>query len=171
MIGGIRKIKGRVVSHNSVTVITVVVFQKKVDETFSDITGVTGISDDIIVVGYKSDGSDQDANLTAVLERARATALYFNDKKMVVRCKRIPFIGNIIGADGFEPDLEKVTAIGNMRAPTDVKELQTFLGMANYLGRFTPQLATVQCQCHSEICARRTFPTTGDQNTMQHFQT
>ena len=89
------------------------VFQKKVDETFSDIPGVTGISDDIIVVGYKSDGSDHDANLTAVLERARATGLCFNDKKMVVRCKRIPFFGNIIGADGIEPDTEKVTAIYN----------------------------------------------------------
>ena len=55
------------------------VFQKKVDETFSYIPGVTGISDDIIVVGYKSDGSDHDANLTAVQERARATGLCFND--------------------------------------------------------------------------------------------
>ena len=62
---------------------------------------------------------------------------------MVVRCKRIAFFGNIIGADGIEPDPDKVTAIFNMTAPTDVKELHTFLGMANYLGRFTPHLATV----------------------------
>ena len=45
--------------------------------------------------------------------------------------------------DGIEPDPEKVTAIRNMTAPTDVRELQTCLGMANYLGRFTPHLATV----------------------------
>ena len=45
------------------------------DKTFSDIPGVTGISDDIIVVGYKSAGSDHDAYLTAVLEPARATGL------------------------------------------------------------------------------------------------
>ena len=43
------------------------VFQKKIDETFSDIHGVAGILADIIVVGYKSDGSDHDANLTAVI--------------------------------------------------------------------------------------------------------
>ena len=83
------------------------VFQKKVDETFSDITGVYGISDDIIVIGYTSDGSDHDANLTAILERARATGSCFNDKKMVVLCKSIPFFGNIIGADGIEPDPER----------------------------------------------------------------
>ena len=77
------------------------------------------------------------------MERARATDLCFNDKKMVVRCKRIPFFGHIIGADDIEPDTEKVTAICNMTAPTDVKELETFLGMANHLGRFNPHLATV----------------------------
>ena len=32
--------------------------------------GVSGISDDIIVVGYKSDGSDHVANLTTVLEQS-----------------------------------------------------------------------------------------------------
>ena len=145
------------------------VFQNKVDETFSDIHGVTGISDDIIVAGYKSDGSDRDVSLTAVLVRARATGLCFNDKKMVVRCKRIPFFGNIIGADGIEPDPDKVTAICNMTAPTDVKELQTFIGLANYMGRFTPHLAIVSPPLGDS--ARRTFPTTGNHNTMQHFQT
>ena len=119
------------------------IFQKKVDETFSDIPGVTGISDDIIVVGYKADGSDHDANLKAVLERARTTGLRFNEKKMVVQCKRIPFFGNIIGAEGMEADPAKVSAICNMTAPTDRKELQAFLGLANYLSRFTPHLATL----------------------------
>ena len=46
------------------------VFQRKVDETFGDIPGVTGIADDIVVVGYQEDGKDHDANLKAVLERA-----------------------------------------------------------------------------------------------------
>ena len=126
------------------------VFQKKVHETFSDIPGVIGISDDIIVVGYKSDGSEHDANLTAVLERAQATGLCFNDKKMVVRCKCIPFFGNI-GADDIEPDPEKMTAICNMTAPTDVKELKTFLGMANYTDKFIPDLATVSAPLR-DVC-------------------
>ena len=89
---------------------------------------ITGISEDIIVVGYKSDGSDYDANLTAVLERAPAIGLlWFIDKNMVVWCTRIPFFGNIIGADGAEPDPDKVTAICNMTAPTDIKELHIYI--------------------------------------------
>ena len=42
-----------------------------------------------------------------------------------------------------------------MTAPTDVKELQTFLGLANYLGRFTPHLATVSAPlrdlCNTDV--------------------
>ena len=44
-----------------------------------------------------------------------------------------------------------MTAICNMTAPTDVKELQTFLGLANYFGRFTPHLATVSVPL-SDLC-------------------
>ena len=54
------------------------IFQKKVDETFGDLPGVTGIADDIIVFGYKDDQSDHDANLKAVMERARETRVKLN---------------------------------------------------------------------------------------------
>ena len=52
------------------------VFQRKVDETFCDLAGVTGIADDIVVYGYKSDFSDHDENLLAVLQHAQETQAY-----------------------------------------------------------------------------------------------
>ena len=48
------------------------IFQKKVDETFGDLPGVTGIADDIVI--YGCDPADQDTNLKAVMERARGTS-------------------------------------------------------------------------------------------------
>ena len=65
------------------------VFQRKVDETFGNMPGVTGIADDIIITGFKEDGSDHDANLKAVLERARECSVTFNEEKMVIKCKKI----------------------------------------------------------------------------------
>jgi len=59
-----------------------------------------------------------------VLERARTSGTLFIEEKMVVRCKEIPFFGNLIGADGVRPDPAKVQAIVNMTEPGNVKELQ-----------------------------------------------
>ena len=42
-------------------------FQAKIDETFADMQDFAqGIADDILVVGFKVDGSDHDAALDAV---------------------------------------------------------------------------------------------------------
>ncbi|KAK3699294.1 hypothetical protein QZH41_006441, partial [Actinostola sp. cb2023] len=84
------------------------VFQKKVDETFGDLTGVTGIADDIVVVGFKEDGSDHDTNLQAVMERARSTGLKFNPDKCVIKSTSIPFYGHILSANGLKVDPSKI---------------------------------------------------------------
>ena len=131
------------------------VFQKKVDETFGDLPGVTGIADDIIVFGTKDDGSDHDANLARVIERARQTGLRFNADKLKVRCREIPFFGNIIGTNGLRPHPHKMAAIQEMKPPTDLKELQTFLGLATYLNRYTPLLAKLAAPLRA-LCKKDT---------------
>ena len=129
------------------------VFQERVDNIFGDVPGCTGIADDLIIAGWKEDGSDHDATLKTVLERARSSGLRFNDDKMVVRCKEIPFFGHIIGENGIRPDPSKVQAITAMTEPEDIKELQTFLGMTNYLSRFTPRLSSLSAPLH-DLCKK-----------------
>jgi len=41
------------------------------------------------------------------------------------------------------PHLDRVQAIKEMTSPQDVKGVQRFLGMCNYLSRFTPNLAEI----------------------------
>lgn len=52
------------------------IFRKKVDETFSDLPGLTGITNDIVI--YGNDLADHDANLKAVMEHVQKTGLCFN---------------------------------------------------------------------------------------------
>ena len=99
------------------------IFQKKVDETFGDLTSVTGIADDIIVYGYKADGSDHDENLQAVMTRAQETGLRFNSDKCKIRCTELPFFGHIKSASGRRPDPRKVEAIPNMYPLTCLADL------------------------------------------------
>jgi len=85
------------------------IFQKKVNETFSDLPGVTGIADDIVI--YGSDLADHNANLKAVMERACETSLRFNIHKCKIRCTEIQFFGHIVSTSGLRPDPQKVEAI------------------------------------------------------------
>ena len=42
----------------------------------------------------------------------------------------------------MSPDDDKVKAIRNMKAPTNITEVRRFLGMLNQLSKFSPNLAT-----------------------------
>ena len=117
------------------------VYQGQMDKMFGDIPGVFGIADDLVIAGWDTDGRDHDETLKLVLERARQKHARFNDEKMVVRCKSIPFFGHVIGENGISPDPAKIAAVQQMSRPTDVKSLLSFLGMVNYLNRFTPCLS------------------------------
>lgn len=116
------------------------VFQKKVDQTFEGLPGVIGIVDDIVV--YGKDDAEHDANLIRLMDRTREVGLRLNPNKCKIRQEEIKFFGHIITGNGIKPDPDKIAAIAQMPAPQSVEELQTLLGMANYLARFIPSLAT-----------------------------
>ena len=120
-----------------------VIFQRKVDETFGDLPCVTAIADDIVVYSYNSDFSDHDENLHAFLQSAHETGLCFNLDEYKFRCTRIHFFGHIIGAEGLQPDPRKISSILSMDPSTSLANLQTFLGMVQFLSRFIPDLASI----------------------------
>ena len=53
----------------------------------------------------------------------------------------ITFLGHLISADGIKRDPRKIEAILKMPTPTSKTELQRFLEMINYLGKFLPNLS------------------------------
>ena len=129
------------------------IFQKKIDETFGDLPGVTGIADDIVIYGNSAERHDE--VLKSVLNRARERGLKFNPDKMVVKTQQIKFFGNIIGCDGMKADPAKISAIQQMEQPKNLKELQTFLGMVNYLSRYAPNLSAVTAPLR-DLCKQNT---------------
>ena len=140
------------------------IFQIKMDKIFGSITNVFGIADDIIVAGWSDDGSDHDDALTRVLECARKNNVKFNDDKLVFRQKQLPFFGHIIGEDGVSPDPEKVAAINAMKQPSDVKGLQSFLGMVNYLHRYSPRLSELTAPLR-DLCKQSSEFVWNDEHT------
>ncbi|GFO20836.1 Pol polyprotein [Plakobranchus ocellatus] len=54
----------------------------------------------------------------------------------------IKFLGHIIDGHGIRADPQKIEAIVEFPVPTNITELQRFLGMVNQLAKFSPELAS-----------------------------
>ena len=118
-------------------------FQCKIDEIFSDMPNVFGIADDILVIEYDDNGADHDAVVHKVLQRCKEVNLKLNKEKCHFRCTPIPFFREVILRREVQPDPQKIKALMDMPAPNNKKELQAFLGIINYLGKFSPGTADV----------------------------
>ena len=118
------------------------VFQHKLDEIFGKLTNVMCIADDIMVVGYK-DHSDHDLALTKLLQTAQKNTVKLNFDKLQYKKHEVTFFGENYTTQGRKPDPKKIKAIVKMKQPENKKEMQTFLGMVQYLQKFTPQLSVL----------------------------
>ena len=69
--------------------------------------------------------------------------LVFNPQKTHVKAQAINFFGCMYDTHGVHPDPEKVDAVHALPAPTNITELQEFLGLVTYLSPFIPSLSTL----------------------------
>jgi hypothetical protein len=55
----------------------------------------------------------------------------------------VKYLGHLISKDGIKPDPENETAVKDMKAPQNIKELQSFLGMVNFYRLFVPKFSEI----------------------------
>ena len=104
---------------------------------------VFGIADDILVIGYDKDGADHNEAVYSVLRWCQDVNLILQKDKCHFRCTSIPFFGEVVSREGIQLDPQKIRALTEMLAPKNKRELQAFLGIINYLGKFSPGMAEV----------------------------
>ena len=114
-------------------------FQKRMGKMLAGLDGVVCLIDDVLV--FAGDQEEHDARLTAVLRRIQSAGATLNLEKCSFRQKELRFLGHILGQDGLAADPEKTRAIANLHPPGNLSELRRFMGMANQLGKFSPNLA------------------------------
>ena len=115
------------------------VFQLRMDAILKQCPGVIGIHDDMVIFGV--DQEDHDTNLINLLNVCQKEGLVLNSKKLELQRERVTFFRAEYSAQGMHPDPKKVQGITEMTAPMDKQQLQSFLGMVNYMGTFIPNLS------------------------------
>ena len=118
------------------TIVTLDVFQKKLDSIYIGLPGVTGITDDMIIYGTTED--DHDRKLLRFLQVTKDKGLRLNKDKIQFKKTVVSFFGHRWSKDGLSPDPKKIQSIINMDFPKDKETMHSFLEMVNFLNRYSP---------------------------------
>ncbi len=110
-------------------------------QTFEDLEGDEVIVDDILV--WWENEQQHDERLEKVMQRIRERSIQLNPENCTFKAKEVSYMGHLLTEDGLKPDPEKLAAIKNVHRPHNRKELQQYLGMVTYSGKFPPQLSDV----------------------------
>lgn len=95
--------------------------------------------DDILVYGKTRE--EHNRRLRATLQRLREQKLFAQKTKCEFLVETVEYLGHIADAAGIRVDPAKVQAVEQWPTPATVRELQSFLGLANYYRKFVLNFA------------------------------
>lgn len=119
------------------------VFQHLMNDIFREYLDqfVVVYLDDILI--FSPDVVSHTTHVRLVLTKLREHGLYAKLEKCEFHCSSVEFLGYIISPTGITMDKRKIAAICDWDAPKRVKDVQSFLGFANFYRRFIKGFSTL----------------------------
>ena len=112
-------------------------FQTMMNEIFGDMEDVVVIYiDDIMIFTKTDDPKKHDEIMLEVLHHLEENDHYVKPEKCTFHTTEVDFLGMIVGKNGIKMDQEKVKVILGWPAPSSIKGVRSFLGLANFYQRF-----------------------------------
>ena len=110
------------------------------DVVVDNVDSAMKVVDDIIVAAPDLDTLEQ--RVDTILSRCAEQGITISLKKFKIS-DEVSFAGYVIGKEGVKPDPERLEAIAAFKQPKNVSELRSFMGLAQQLTTFVPDLAHV----------------------------
>ena len=127
-------------------------FQAMMNELLRDLinTGKVAIFIDDVIVGMEIE-EGHDELVVEVIKRLEENDLYVKPEKCRWKVKEVEFLGVVIGPEGIKMEKEKVKEVLEWPTPKCVKDVQKFLGLANYYHRFIEGFTSVARLLHDTV--------------------
>ena len=111
-------------------------FQAMMNNIFADMldNGTIAFLDDCLI--YTATMEEHDAIVKEVLRRLDKHDLAINPEKCEWAVERVEFLGYIVSAEGLEMAEDKVRTVQEWASPRSLRDVQQFLGFANFYRRF-----------------------------------
>ena len=97
--------------------------------------------DDIVV--WSNTLEEHLQHLEQIFQRLREAGLKVHPGKCVFAADYIDFLGHRISAGKLEPQSDKLAAVGDLPAPTDLSGLRAALGLFSYYRKFVANFSTI----------------------------
>ncbi|KAF8748329.1 hypothetical protein RHS01_10931 [Rhizoctonia solani] len=126
-------------------------FQHFMNELFKDLLDVCVIIylDDILI--YSKDDVSHTQHVHKVLWRLMENQLFCKASKCTFHITLVEYLGIIVLDKGFSLDKLKIQAVQEWPTPTKVKEVQSFLGFANFLHQFVANFSHMARLLHNLV--------------------
>ena len=127
-------------------------FQAMMNELLRDLTnmGKVAVFIDDVIVGTETE-EEHDELVIEVIKRLEENDLYVKPEKCKWKVGEVEFLGVVIGPEEIKMEKEKVKGVLEWPTPKCVKDIQKFLGLANYYCRFIEGFATVARPLHDLV--------------------
>ncbi|XP_026332438.1 uncharacterized protein K02A2.6-like [Hyposmocoma kahamanoa] len=117
------------------------IFQRKLEQLFSDMPRVGVFLDDLIITGV--DDRSHLNTLHEVFDRLQKYGLRIKRDKCTFFADSVTYLGFTISKRGVHTCPDKIEAIKKVAAPANVSELRSFLGLVMYYAKFVPNISTI----------------------------
>ena len=131
------------------------IFQKTMESIVADLKGIIVYHDDILV--FAENELSLRKRLEALKTRLVEKKVSVNLSKSIDYADEVTYLGFKVSARGIEPDDSLVSRIKAIEVPQSRKELEYFIGLANYFGRLVPNFAEKLLPLTKLRCKDRKF--------------
>jgi len=110
---------------------------------------VAAFIDDVIVGMEDKEGHDE--LVAEIIKRLEENDLYVKPEKCKWKVREVGFLGVVIGLDGIKIEEEKVKGVLDWLTPKCIKNVQKFLGLANYYHQFIKGFTSIARPLHDMV--------------------
>lgn len=131
------------------------IFQRVIEQLFEGKNDVTNFLDDIIVTGENKEKHLK--NLEMVFDILYKAGLRVKLSKCEFFKKVLCYLGHKISAEGLSKCDDKIKAIVEAPAPTNITQVKSFAGLVNYYSKFVPNISIIMRPIYDLLTKGKVF--------------
>jgi hypothetical protein len=93
--------------------------------------------------------------LDLVLGKLNSYNVQCQESKCRFLVPSVEYLGFLLDKDGLHPLPERVSAMKNVKIPTDADQLRCSLGILNFYNKFLPEFSTIAAPLNALLCKRQ----------------